>query len=276
MAPTSFKDLSKKADDLLTSKDYCFDRKLKLTSKTSDGVALTMEGAMGGKGVNGKLTSKFAPYSGIAVDKLCVDTTGRFTLESSLTDLFDGLKVTVKAADGSSKGPAGSLHAVYKTSSLNSEVSATVVGAPVVSAVASFGYDSFTLGGSADYDTGSSDLKDFAAGLSYSSSDFVASVTGKKKLGAFGLGLHHQVSSDVAVGAVVDFEGGFKGATIGASKKLSGDASVMGKVDSAGVVSANWIQVLSPGVKLVTSAQVNAKDFAGDSHKFGLTLNLSA
>merc|ERR1712166_609273 len=105
-------------------------------------------------------------------------------------------------------------------------------------------------------------LEDYSAGLSYGTSDMTASFSAAKKLSSFTAAVHHKVSSDLNVAAVVGISD--KSITVGAKKKLAGGAAAQGKVDSNGVVSANWIQVLSPGVKLITSASVDAKNFAGD------------
>lgn len=269
MAPTKFGDISKAADDLLKN-DYCFDRKLKLTTKTAAGVSITTEGVLKGKGCSGKLTSKFKPMDGISVDKACVTTAGRFIAEASLNNALKGAVFTLKCEDGADKPPAGSLEVNYANDSLNLSIGADVVNGPTLSTEASVAYNAFTLGGSLKY---SSALDDYAAGISYSTSDMTASVTAAKKLSSVTAAVHHKVNSDLVVAAVVGINA--KSITVGAKKNLSGGAAAQGKVDSNGIVSANWIQVLSPGVKLITSAAVDAKNFAGDSHKFGLTLVLN-
>lgn len=281
MAPTAYADLSKSAKDLLKN-DYQFDHKFKLSTKTAGGVSVTSEGVLGGKGTSGKLTFKGkGPLDGLNIGKACVDTKGRFTLESTLSGAVANTEFTVKASDGGGKAPAGSLSANYATSALNVELEADVVEGPTFTANTTFEYQNFTLGGTATYNTqfdnsdSSPSLEDYNAALAYNTGDLTVSLGSKKKLSAFDLGVYHKVNSDLQIAAVVGFGAGTPSMTVGGKQALSGGAAVTGKVDSAGVVSANWISPLQPGVKLITSAQVDATNFAGDSHKFGLTLQLS-
>ena len=65
-----------------------------------------------------------------------------------------------------------------------------------------------------------------------------------------------------------------KALTVGATYRANSETSYAGKVNSDGIVSANVIQIINPTVKLIASAQVDARNFAGDSHKFGLQLIL--
>jgi len=62
--------------------------------------------------------------------------------------------------------------------------------------------------------------------------------------------------------------------TLGAIHALDADTKVQAKADSKGLVSANYIQTIKPGVKGIASVQLDALNLAGDSHKFGLSLIL--
>lgn len=277
--PAKFGDLQKSVSDLIKN-DYEFGRKFKLSTKTTGGVSFTTEGTMGAKGTAGKITLKGAsPFANINVDKACVDTSGRFALDTTLKNQLAGTTFTLKAADGGSKGQDGEISAKYANDSMNAQVKVDMVSGPTVTASTAFGYQNFTLGGEVRYNTqvldksDSDGLEDYNVGLAYNMSDMTLSCVSSKKMSDFKVGVHQKVNSDINVGATVS--GSSKAITLAGAKKLGGGGSVTGKVDSAGIASFNYITILQPGTKLISSVQVDAKDFAGDKHKFGLTLQYS-
>lgn len=280
MAPSQYKDIAKAANDLL-SNDYCFDRKLKITTVAANGVKLTTEGVLGGKGVKGKLNAKFKPFDNISFEKCTVDTTGRFIGEAKLSKAFRGADFTVKAQDGANKDPAGELLMEYSTDSMTMDLSVDVVKGPTVAGAGTFAKGNFTLGGEFRYNTqfdgeGDASLEDYGFGLAYTNSDLTASLKTAKKISAIDFATHHAVSSDVQVATAVNYsmKSGAPVMSVGGMYKVDADSKLQGKVDSKGVVSANFHQVLNPKVKLIASAQVDAVNLTSDSHKFGLSLLL--
>ncbi len=280
MAPAKYGDVAKSAGDLLKN-DYCFDRKFKLKTKSENGLELTTEGTLKSKGVSGKLSAKFAPFQGITMKKLSVNTSGRFETEASLDDAMEGLKLTVKAADGADAPPSGVLAGEYKTS--NATVLAEVDvcntnGGPTLYCASTFSYDNFVAGGEVRYNTGfdSSDGKpsvaDYNGVLGYKAGDLTASLQTKSKASDATLSIHQQYSKDTELATTYNHKS--KLITVGGIYKLDGSTTFQGKVGSNGIVSANAIQKVSPGVKLISSVEVDAKNFAADSHKFGLQLIL--
>jgi voltage-dependent anion channel protein 2 len=277
MAPPKFKDISKSANDLMNN-DYCFDQKFKLKSKTSNGVELTSELTMKPKGVNAKLTSKFTPFQGISVDKLCVTTAGRFITEATLKDAMEGVSLKVKAEDGASMAPAGELCLDYKADNAIVNLSVDVVEGPTLKGATAFSYEGFVLGGELKYNTSfdtkdaKASLEDYNAGIAYKGADYTASVSTKKKATQYNVAVHHKVSKDVEVATTYAHSSKLLG--IGGIYKFDDATKFQGKVNSQGIVSANVIQQIRPKVKLIASAQVDAKNFVQDSHKFGLQLIL--
>jgi len=276
---TKYGDISKSASDLLNN-DYCFDRKFKLKTKTANGVEFTVENVMGSKGVAGKLTTKCSPMDGIKVEKAGVKTDGRLFGEFKLTNAVKGAEFTLKAEDGAGKAPAGNFAVNYSTGSVNLDANVDVVNGPTIYGAGTFGYDNFTLGGEVKYNTdfdgeGSASVQDYNGAVAYSGRDFTASLTTKKKASSYSLAYHHSVNASTTVATQFDFSASAaKTLTVGGIYKWDSQTKFQGKFDSNGVASANWIQVLRPQVKLISSAQVNAKDFSGDSHKFGMSLIL--
>jgi len=281
MAPPSYEDISKTANDILNN-DYCFDKKLKVKTKTANGVSLTVENVMSSSGVSGKLTSKFQPFDGIAVDKLGVKTNGRVFAEATLENAFAGAQFTVSAEDGAGKSPAGSLSMSYNMDSINLDASLDFVRGPTLYAAGTFGYDGFVLGGEVKYNTefddsdSNSKLEDYNGSLSYVGGDFTASLSTSNKASVYGVSIHHNVSADTQIATQFDFNSKDSGKvlTLGGIYTVDSETKFQGKIDSNGIVSSNWIQQVRPQVQLIASAQVDAKNFQGDSHKFGLSLIL--
>lgn len=282
MAPLKFKDVSKSANDLLT-KEYCFDRKFKLQTKTANGVQFTTEGTLiPNKATSGKLTAKFKPFEGISVDKLCVTTAGRFQLEATLENALEGASFTVNAEDGANKAPAGAVSMKYANDSFTLNSSVDIVDGPTLYSAGTFGFEGFVLGGEVKYNTQFDDkdavpsLKDYNAALAYTGPDYTVSLNTKKKASEYNLAVHHAVSKDVQVASTFSLapSSGNKLLTLGGIYTIDRDTKFTGKVDSNGLVSSNFIQTVRPAVKLIASAQVDAKNLESNSHKFGLQLVL--
>jgi len=285
MAPLVFKDIQKSGKDLLKD-DYCFDKKFKLSTKTMNGIALTHEGTMSAKGTEGKITAKFKVDT-VSIDKLFTTTNGRIGCEASIKDVVDGLKVGLKFEDGvaGSGLGSGSINATYSKDMLTLTEEIDIVNGPTITTGLTLEYDAFVAGAEVKYNTQFDEkeptptLEEAGAVLGYTAPDFAASVHALEKGKKLNFVLHHKVDANTAIAAQLETElksNGAKTMTIGGTRRIDADTAFSAKVDSKGIVSANWIQVIRPEVKVIASASVDAKNFAGDAHKFGLQLILGA
>lgn len=283
MAPVVYKDVQNSAKNLLKD-DYNFDRKFKLSQKASNGVAFTTEGVLTAKGTTeGKLSAKFKIDS-VSVDKLQTTTSGRINAEVSIKDALPGLSVGVKVEDGvaGSGNPAGSVNATYKYQNITAFAEVDVVDGPTIYDSVTCEYQNFTVGAEVKVNTHLDDkdskpaLVDANAVVAYQGKDFHVSLATVDMLKKLSLAIHHTYDAKTNVATTLDLEtkGALRTLTVGATRKVDENTAFSGKIDSKGVVSANYIQVLRPEVKLIASASVDAKNFAADSHKFGLALIL--
>ena len=253
-----------------------------MSQKTAAGVSFTTEGTLKDKTSAGSLTAKFQPFDGITVNKAKIATSGRLTGECTLDDAFDGASVTVTLEDGAGKVPSGKIALKLDKKSFALDSTVDVTEGPSLSSQVSYAYEKFTVGASATLNTnfddkeGSPAVSDFGAGLKYDGGDFSVAVLGAKKFNALTLGVHHKYSASTTVAGQVDIDRkkNTNAITLGALRKVDAETTFQGKVNSCGVVSGNYIQVLRPDVKLIASAQLNAKDFNAGGHKFGLSLIL--
>ena len=90
------------------------------------------------------------------------------------------------------------------------------------------------------------------------------------------LSVRHQVDNDTTVAVQASYNMGNqkKGLTLGGSWALDNDTTFQAKVDSNANLSFNYIQQINRSVKLGASIGLDAKDFAADTHSFGLSLTI--
>jgi len=274
-----FGDMQKVPQDLL-GQDYFFDKKVKINSVAVNGVKFTAEGTLKPKATLASLSlTKFAPFHGFTVEKLALSEAGRFKTEVAMVEeQIKGAKFILKAEDGGGKDASGEVCVEYSRQNARIDVGVNLQDGPTLSAAATYEHKNVTAGGevkvNSQYnDSGSAKVDDYNAAVGYVvSPDLSIAVKSKKKFTVFNLTLHHQVSAAAAVAAEAEMnrENGAKTLTVGGSYAVDPSLTVQGKFDSNAIVSANLIQKVSSAIKLQFSAQVDARTFSPDSHKFGV------
>jgi voltage-dependent anion channel protein 2 len=282
MPCTKFKDYGKKAGDVLGDDYYQYDRTLEVKVKTSNGVSFTVEGSIDNKdSISASAKAGFKPVDGINVKKFQLTTCGKIVGEASLTDVAEGLTFTVKAEEGHDpQKNKGNLCIDYATGAFTTNFDIDVINGPSVTSYGSVGYESFTFGGMAKYNTGidpgqTAGVNDFSAGVQYDGGDFHASVVSAKKLSTAKANFY-QKKGDVLLGASLTTKLADAKSTkmeVGGVWAKDSDTDVAAKIDSSGILSLGYNQSLSAGVTLGTSVQLNAAKFNGDSQNFGLSLS---
>ncbi|TDH67855.1 uncharacterized protein CCR75_007443 [Bremia lactucae] len=277
-----FKDLSKTAENILRD-DYDFSRKLKIKSTASNGVSFTTEGALNAnKTIMAKFTGGFThSASGVVFKKLQVNTQGRIATEADLPNvLTEGLKLTFKLEDGSvakntSAKQVGVLGAEYKhhNVAIDSEVDFV---SNTVSAAAVLSQKGFAAGGQAAFNLDKSSVVQHNVGVSYTGADYETTLVTKKNFAALQASFHHHLSHHTVYAATLDYD--LKSASnslvVGGRYKVDTNTTYCGKINSEGFLSLASILRVRPHVTLTTCVHVDAKNFEGDSHKFGLGLTL--
>ncbi|RLN13929.1 hypothetical protein BBJ28_00011133 [Nothophytophthora sp. Chile5] len=282
MVAVLFKDLAKTAENVLKD-DYDFSRKLKIKSKASNGVSFTTEGALNAnKSILAKVSGGFThDTSGVVFKKLQITTQGRVVTEAELPNvLTEGLKLTFKLEDGSvakntSAKQVGVLGAEYKQNKFSFNSEADFVS-NTVSAAAVLTQEGFAVGGQTAFNVDKSAIVQHNVGVSYTGTDYVTALVTKKNFAALQASFHHHLSHNTVYAATLDYD--LKSASntllVGGRYKADADTTYCGKIDSEGFLSLASIQKVRPYVTLTTSVHVDAKNFEGDSHKFGLGLTL--
>lgn len=277
-----YKDIAKTSENILKD-DYDYSRKLKIKTKASNGVSFTTEGDMGSnKSILAKLSGAFTHgASGVVFKKLQVTTQGRLVTEAELPNAFTkGLKLTAKVEDGSVAKNAHAkrvavLGAEYITRAYAVDFSADL-GNNVVKNSAVYAIDNVNVGLSTAFSVNKSAFTDHNVAVSYTGNDFAAALQTKKKFNALSASFHHHLAKDTVYSAVFDYDlkSGNNHLTVGGRYNADHATTYAGKVESDGHVSLALVQKIRPFVALTTSAHIDAKNFDGDAHKFGIGLTL--
>lgn len=277
-----YKDIAKTAESVLKD-DYDYSRKLKIKSKASNGVVFTTEGELASnKSILAKLSGAFTHnQSSVVFKKLQVTTHGRLITEAELPNVFTpGLKLTAKYEDGSSAKNAGAKRVgvfgfEYTKDNFAVDGSADLSTNTLKESVV-YGIDDVLIGAQAAFNLDKSALSDHNVALSYKGGDFAATLQTKKKFNAISGSFYHRLSKDTIYSALFDYDlkSGSNHLTVGGRFNADHLTTYAGKVESDGHVSLVLIQKIRPFLQLTTSAHIDAKNFDGDAHKFGIGLTL--
>jgi len=280
---TVFKDIGKACNDLLT-KDYKVGKStVELKSKTSNGVTFTPTGTKSGDKFSGELKAKYCLSAGPECEVTVADS-GVISATIEAADMFmKGLLLSLEAerpAPGKS-GLLSKANAIvdYKAEAMTCKASYDCYsGAAAV--CGTFATNGVTLGCSADYSTAKSALTKYAAACQLVQPDFtvaakLATACGKSQTytGTY----YHKVSGDMQVGAELEKSSAKSdvGLAFGCTYKLDGATTVKGKVDSDGILSASYKQVISKLTTMTLAAQIDTVNLSDNKHKFGMVLNLT-
>lgn len=281
-----FKDFGKATADLFND-DFSYKRKLKIKLPTPNGVTWTQDMELSNKGVMGKLSAKYKHVSGISLDKLEFKTDGRVLGEASL-EVDPHLKLWVSAEDGrqDSGKPIkshGKLGFEYvKPGAFTVESDVDVVNGPTVHGAAVVNVKGLLAGVEATYNTqlDEKDQKpeflDYNFGVGLEGKGWETSLRSFNKVSSLQFALFNKVKPSVTVGVTLDyqFDKNTQGMTIGGAFKPDNTTRVSAKVSSSALVSVAYSQQLTPFSTLLIASEVDAKDWASDSHKFGIGLTL--
>mmetsp|Transcript_15273 Transcript_15273/g.22460 ORF Transcript_15273/g.22460 Transcript_15273/m.22460 type:complete len:298 (-) Transcript_15273:106-999(-) len=289
--PKLFQDLGKSTSDLIND-DFVYAKKLKLKTVTENGVAFTSEGQLDAMGTIAHLGANYHHPSGVNLDNLQVTTQGRIALQGSLkvagpkgTDL--GTVLSVNVEDGrhelgkpyTSHGKIGVEH-VKDGYSLTADLD--VVNGPSISTSGLLKVRWVKAGFVLGYDSGMDDVKKqggaltaYGCGVGVDRRTWNMALYTQDKASDLVFSWCHAVNPDLTVGGQLEYSlwRNAQRLTVGGKLSLDPQSHVRCRVDSDAMIALAYCHQLSPQVSLGLSAEVDAKDFASDSHKFGVSLS---
>lgn len=272
MAPPKYKDLGKKANDIL-NEDFKFsEQKFELKSKIN-GIDVKSTFCDKGKGMSGEMELKQAVG---ALGDVTIKTQHDFenpsiTLEKS--GLMKNLKIKAEAPclpdklakNGLVISPEYKHELVMITAKAETAKSAVTVDAALEAGPATVGVK--TKVSASGKVSGTEASCQMAAGS--------VLVAGKYELDKSALSgsLHTKVndSTEVAVSVGSDMS-----VALGANYKIDGDSNVKSKVDKEGIISLFYQQKVRKDLTLKVSAAINSNNLSGaNAHKWGLQAIMS-
>jgi hypothetical protein len=278
-----YSDATKAITDLL-NKAYCLDqRKLKITSKTTDGVSLTFDGKINQGKSSGSASAEIGKlHDNISLDKLSLSSKGSSNVELGINGLADGFSTTLKLEQNlSGNSRSCDIEAEYANENVNVNAVIGALNGPTVKFSGVGAFDGILVGGTASGGTVSDAGKesfaitDFGGLIGYNCSDFTAIVLAEKKCADVSVNLSHKLCSSSTLAAQLGYNtgSGTMTALFGGNYKTSSTTELQARADCCGKLGANVTTKLNGAAKLNLAAEVDLKDLASDNHKFGASLS---
>ncbi|CAM9516937.1 unnamed protein product [Chrysoparadoxa australica] len=272
MTPPFFNNLTKSVNNIL-SDDYSLKRTLKVKHTTAPHkVGFTVEDEYKKGAISGKWTVKWAhPASGFSLDKVTMKADGTYAVESSITGLAPGLKLT-SATDNDLKGVLG---AEYTGANYASKASVDLAFS-TVSASATFDVQGVNAGGSISYKLPGEkppSVKDYNVGVSYGAKKWFGALSTADQMKTYKLSASYTPTKDVtgALVASATPEKNSQVVTAGVLFSCNPKTTMRAKVDSAGEIHGVVSQKCTSTMTVALTGAVNVKSM---DPKFGIACTL--
>ncbi|XVF43057.1 hypothetical protein PTKIN_Ptkin02bG0010300 [Pterospermum kingtungense] len=270
--PGLYSDIGKKARDLLY-KDYQADHKFTLTTYTSNGVAITSSGTKKGELLLGDVSTELKNKN--ITTNVKVDTHSNLFATVTVDEPAPGLKsiFSFKIPDQRS----GKVELQYQHEYAGISTSIGLTANPLVNFSGVVGNNSVAVGTDLSFDTASGNFTKLNAGLSFTHSDLIASLTLNDKGDTLNASYYHTVSAltNTSVGAELthSFSSNENTLTIGTQHTLDPLTTVKARVNNYGRASALIQHEWRPKSLFTISGEVDTRAIE-KSAKVGLALAL--
>ncbi|XP_044490149.1 mitochondrial outer membrane protein porin of 36 kDa-like [Mangifera indica] len=270
--PGLYSDIGKKARDLLY-KDYQSDHKFTVTTYTSTGAAITSSGIKKGELFLADVSSQLKNKN-ITTD-IKVDTNSNLFTTITVDEPAPGLKSIFSFRIPDQRSGKVELQYQHEYAGISTGIGLTA--SPIVNFSGVIGNNSLSLGTDLAFDTASGNFTKCNAGLSYTNTDLLASLTLNDKGDTLNASYYHLVSplTNTAVGAELthSFSSNENTLTIGTQHSLDPLTSVKARVNSYGRASALIQHEWRPKSLFTISGEVDTRAIE-KSAKIGLALAL--
>lgn len=284
MSVPAYSDIAKASNDLL-SKDFYHLAQANLEVKTQapNGVAFTAKGksAQDSGKISGNLESKYTDKGlGLTVTQGWT-TANEISTKLEVNDVFTpGLKTEISnSALPVAKDIKTKLGLTFSQPSIFARANLDVFSGPKFTGDVTVGHNGFLAGGEFGYDIGKGSLSKYSAALGYAAPIYTIALTGTENLSVFSASYYHRVQAVTEVGAKATWS---KLVTsdvqveFGAKHRLDASSFAKAKVNSQGVATLAYSQVLRPGVTLGLGMSVDTQRLNEPLHKFGWSLSFAA
>jgi len=284
MAPVFFKDVSKKANDLL-KKDFVGNHEFEIKNKTTNGLEFTTAGKRNGVGFDIDFEVEYNDKpAGLKVkEKLNKDQD--MTLEVSLANrVVDGLKVGVESV--TTKGKPKTINAKLEFTNKNSS-SEVVVDLQKLSVDAStvVGYENVLAGAKTHFDANKGSFGGADCVASYSGADMTITAgvnTGKDDstsvTGTYVYNLASVAKDATLAGSYTyNLKTSASSFSVGGLYKCDANSSVKAKIESNGLLSLVYSQKMNNNLTLGLGTNIKTSQLGGaESQEVGVSLKYSS
>jgi len=278
MAPVIFKDVSKKAKDLL-DKDFVTNHEFEIKNSTTNGIDFKTNGKRNGTGFNLDFEVEYTDKPAGLKVKEKLNQAGELTLDVELSNkLVDGLKVNVESVTSS-----GAPKAIKATGQFANKQTATVVSVDLqkytVEASSVLAYENFLVGARTTFDTAKGGINGADAVASYAAKDTTVTAglnASEEVVASF---VHNLSAADATLVGSASYNLNSKASkfTVGGVYKSGPDSSLKGKIDQAGALSLLYSQKVNANLTLGLGTQISTSKLGGpDSQQVGVSFKYSS
>lgn len=283
MSVPAFSDISKAPSDLLTKDFYHLAKgNLEIKTKAPNGVAFTAKGKQAHEGViSGSVESKYADKaSGVTLTQGWT-TANVLDTKIEVDEAFTpGLKGELSSSFVPSSGAKNAKLAVYfKQPAFHARGFFDLLKGPTFTGDVTVGHDGFLAGAEIGYDILNGKITKYSAALGYAASAYTTAVTATDSLSVFAASYYHKVNSftEAAAKATWDSKTGQNvGLEVGAKHRLDESAFAKAMINSQGIATVSYNQILRPGVTLGLGLSADTQRLNESAHKLGFSLSFAA
>jgi voltage-dependent anion channel protein 2 len=273
----TFLDVGKATKELLQGSRadgiFQYDQKLTITSKTSDGLTLTVTAAKKGDKLSPSIRAAYNACSHFSADAT-VTTSDKIHSNLTFPKLAPGLKVTTSILFPDVESAKVAVE--YNNPYANVKTAVGLTSAPKLDAAATTGYKNWIVGGDVSYCSKSAAITKYSGVVAYHAGDYQVAATLLDKASTVKASLYHSFAPGKAWGAEItrQLSGSDTSLALGYSQKLASGNLFKAKVDNTGVAAFLYGTKLASGEKLEASVQIDATDLTKPV-KTGLAVNIS-
>ncbi|KAG2333272.1 hypothetical protein Bca4012_017078 [Brassica carinata] len=269
-SPAPFPDIGKKAKDLL-NKDYIFDQKFTLTMLSATGTEFVATGLQKDDLFFGDISTLYKGQNTI-VD-LKIDSHSSVSTKVTVKNLMPSAKAVISFKIPDHKSGKLDVQYVHPHATLNSSIGLNPT--PLLDLSATIGSQTVSLGGEVGFDTASSSLTKYNAGIGFNKPDFSAALMLEDKGESLRATYVHTVNPTTSVGAelIRRFTNHANSFTIGSSYSVDPFTTVKTRLSNNGkagmVIQREW----RPKSLITLSAEYDSKAVTS-SPRVGLAIAL--
>lgn len=290
-----FKDLAKKAKDLLDNKKHYTtggNKKFSIKTKTANGTTYSAESTVDGSKAKGKVKCEFKMDCGLTVKSLSLDNSGCFASDLTLDKVLNNVRFTHSNSCGLVNGGAnmeGEVGVEYDNQDFKAKVG--LISDSSANASVCFRKDNFFAGGAFGVQFDEFEFNTYDFGLGYSEDQTTTALNCCNQLSTFKLSHYRQQCADLAMAgnlvlnlANKDSDNMTFAIEFGGSYKVDCDTTVYGKLtapsfsskDLTGSFSMDQKLNDNASLSLTTVVDLNPRCQSFFDSQFGLALKLGA